>query len=355
MDAERLRYLHFFVLEDAHDLQRVDHRLALKMVVGNDEGGTRMLADFPDSRGPRLQFLGGVKVVVTLVGRNGFVVGEPGIVAAAVQPNVADGRGRLRGGRERTPDDRLVNVANPRAMFVQQRQRFRRVPGVVAHFNDEWIVAKTQQHRGKVRHGFLGAMKGKRELQQDRAELARRPQYVKPGPHGALVVRGGAGSGGSNVVREALPQFCGEEETRIAGDKIEPLFDIFRFERLVKRSVDFDGVEKLGKIRGFMESPRPARRINESGPVRIRPSGGADTQRVRGSSSSRFDLCLFAGECPFGNYAPLEASLLACKRWRGRDEHSGGQRSFAFAWWHGEFQWSLYFSVRAGPLYSRAE
>src|SRR5947207_10365323 len=74
-------------------------------------------------------------------------------------------------------------------MLVEQRQRFRRVPGAMADLDGQRVIAKTQQHRGKIRHRFLGAMEGKRELQQDRAELAGGAQHVKAGADGALVVR----------------------------------------------------------------------------------------------------------------------------------------------------------------------
>src|SRR5262249_27388911 len=136
----------------------------------------------------------------------------------------------------------------------QQRQRFRSVPGVVAHFDDEWVIAKAQKHRGKIRHGFLGAMKGKRELQQHRAEFSGGAQDIKAGADGALVLGRGSGNSGSNIVRETLPKFCSEKETRVAGDKINPLLGIFRFQRLVKRSIDFDGVEEVGEVRSFVKT-----------------------------------------------------------------------------------------------------
>src|SRR5205823_3652537 len=159
----------------------------------------------------------------------------------------------LRGGPKRTPDDGLVNVANARPMLVEQRQRFRRVPGAVADFDGQRVIAKTQQHRGKIRHRFLGAMEGKRELQQDRSELACGAQHVKAGPDGALVVRAGAGSSRSDVVCEALPELCGEEETRIAGYEIDSLLGVRRLERTGKRG-------RWSKYSGWQRSFTFARR-----------------------------------------------------------------------------------------------
>src|SRR6516165_10714852 len=54
MLAQRLRDLHFFVLQDADELERIDDGLALKMVVGDDERQLCMLADFANARDPRL-------------------------------------------------------------------------------------------------------------------------------------------------------------------------------------------------------------------------------------------------------------------------------------------------------------
>src|SRR5947208_16851143 len=82
----------------------------------------RMLADFADARDPRVELFRRVQIVVALVRRNIFVVGEPSIVAAAVQAHIADRRSRLRGRRERTPHDRLIDVANARAVRMQQGQ-----------------------------------------------------------------------------------------------------------------------------------------------------------------------------------------------------------------------------------------
>src|SRR5438067_13427774 len=59
------------------------------------------------------------------------------------------------------------------------------------YFDDERIVAKPQQHGREIRHGFLGAMEGKRELQEHGAEFSGGAQHVKTGAHGALVFGGG--------------------------------------------------------------------------------------------------------------------------------------------------------------------
>src|SRR5215471_3811838 len=77
MLPQRLRNFHFFAFENANELERVHHRLALEMIVGYNERVARMSSDFLNARDPRLEFPCRVKIVVAFVGRNGFVVAEP--------------------------------------------------------------------------------------------------------------------------------------------------------------------------------------------------------------------------------------------------------------------------------------
>src|SRR5438046_9696482 len=95
-------------------------------------------------------------------------------------------------------------------------------------------------------------MEGEADVQQYGAELAGSAQHVEAGADGALVL-GRAGGGESDVVGEAPPKFRGKNKAAITGDEVNPLLGSLQFERLVKRSIDFDGVEKLGQIRGLME------------------------------------------------------------------------------------------------------
>ena len=95
MLAERLGYFHFSLLEDTDELERVNDGFALEMVVGDDERALGVLADLADAGDPGRELLLRVEIVVALVRWNIFVVGKPGIVAAAVQADVADGRSRF--------------------------------------------------------------------------------------------------------------------------------------------------------------------------------------------------------------------------------------------------------------------
>ena len=84
---------------------------------------------------------------------------------------------------------------------------------------------------------------------------------------------------------EFLPEFCGEYESRICGDALEPLFGEIRAKRLIERSVDFNRVKELSEIGGFVESTRlfcgvdDARPIcvdHPAGPTRICCAGGSE-------------------------------------------------------------------------------
>src|SRR5690242_18547234 len=79
---------------------------------------------------------------------------------------------------------------------------------------------------------------------------------------------------------------------RIGGYEVHPLPGGFRLERLVKRRVDFDRVKEFGEIRGFVEAARAARGIHEASPVGIRPSGGADAERLRSRGKRRTRIVL---------------------------------------------------------------
>ena len=117
---------------------------------------------------------------------------------------------------------------------------------------------------------------------------------------------------------EAPPKFRGKNKAAITGDEVNPLLGSLQFERLVKRSIDFDGVEKLGQIRGLMEAARPPRGINETVPVRIRPSRGADAEHVPGGVVRR-RVRLVSAE--------MRKGIGACVRLvrRPRCKHPGGQ------------------------------
>ena len=70
-------------------------------------------------------------------------------------------------------------------------------------------------------------------------------------------------------MRETLPQLGGENKPRIRRHAIDPLRRVVRTQRLVKRSVDLDGVKEFREIGRLVESFGTARRINVPSPVGI--------------------------------------------------------------------------------------
>src|SRR5258708_30422146 len=84
-------------------------------------------------------------------------------------------------------------------------------------------------------------------------------------------------------MREFLTDFCGEQKSGIARDARDPLAAMFGVQWMVKRGVDFDGVEKIGEIGGFVEASRLARRIDDPGPIRVGPTRPADADGPRSS------------------------------------------------------------------------
>src|SRR4029077_11025027 len=130
-------------------------------------------------------------------------------------------------------------------------------------------------------------MKRKRELQEDRAKLLRRAQHVEARANGAFILGGRAGRYGLNIMGESLPEFGGKQKSRIGRDAIEPLRRVLRAQRLVKRSIDLNGVEVFREIRRFVESFGTPGWIDVTGPIRIRPTRGADANDASGRGSVR--------------------------------------------------------------------
>src|SRR5712664_4356279 len=96
--------------------------------------------------------------------------------------------------------------------------------------------------------GFSRFVKGKRELEEHGAKLARFSKNVEACACGAFVF----GRGG-RFVGEALPEFRGEKERGISGAAFDPGAGGVGADWLIERGIDFDGVEELGEECGFVE------------------------------------------------------------------------------------------------------
>ena len=123
------------------------------------------------------------------------------------------------------------------------------MPGRMTQFDDQRVVSKALQDRGEIRDGFGGAVEGKRELQKDGAEFFCVSQDIKARADSAFVFSTGGG-----IVREPLPELGGEQERRVGRDAVDPGRGVVGAERLVERSIDFDGVEESGEVLGFVKA-----------------------------------------------------------------------------------------------------
>ena len=100
-------------------MQGIDDSFALKVIVGDDEGIRRMFGDSADAGRPGIKFLRRIKIIVSFTrGRDG-IVAEPGVVAAAVQADIADRRSTFRRRFKRTSNDRLIDVTEARMMLAK--------------------------------------------------------------------------------------------------------------------------------------------------------------------------------------------------------------------------------------------
>ena len=82
--AKWLGHFHFRALQDADELQGIDHGFALEVIVGNDKCFAGPLCDFANARDPGRELSRAVKIVVALMRGDGFVVREPRVVPPAV-------------------------------------------------------------------------------------------------------------------------------------------------------------------------------------------------------------------------------------------------------------------------------
>jgi hypothetical protein len=102
---EIVRYFQCCSFQNAEELQGVYDGLAMIVVVGDHIGVTGVFLGFLDARDPGIQFVERIEIVVAFVSREFGIVAEPGVIAAAVEADVACGRGALRGWRDGIADD----------------------------------------------------------------------------------------------------------------------------------------------------------------------------------------------------------------------------------------------------------
>src|SRR5882672_3805214 len=114
MFPQRLRHFHLLALQRRDQLQRIHHRFPFIMIVRNHINFPRRLFQFLHALGPRVQLLRRVQIVVPLMRRQVFIVTEPSIVPAPMQPHISHRRSRLLRRAHRPSNQRLINVAKSR-------------------------------------------------------------------------------------------------------------------------------------------------------------------------------------------------------------------------------------------------
>jgi hypothetical protein len=274
--AQRFGHFDLGALENADEFEGVYDGFALVVIVGDDVGVFSLVANRADALDPGIEFIRRVKIVVAFVlGCVGIVV-EPGIVAPAMKADVADGRSDLGGRLQRAADDGLVDVAKACVIIAKECVGFRDLPGSVAQFDNEGIVTETSEYGAEILDGLRRAVEGKRELQQDGAELVGFAQNVEALADGTFIFWGGG-----RIVSEFLPHLRGEDEGRIGSDAFEPEGRVIWIQGLVEGSVDLDGIKEAREIGGFVKILRAACWIHVAGPIAIGPTRGSDAKSTR--------------------------------------------------------------------------
>lgn len=247
-----------------NQIQRVDDALALIVIVGDDKSRIRMRGNLLDAFRPGFQFFFRVKIIVTFILGNRWIVGEPSVVAATMQSYVTDGGSDAFAGHDGTADYGLVNVTESDVEFLKQGVQFSSIPRRMPHFYDEWIVVESFRQAFQVSQRVRSVMKRKRELNKYRAQTFRIAKNIETCANAFLVFERCA-----VFVREFLPELCGEEESRIGDYLLDPSLHQLRTKGLVERRVDFNRVEILREVCRLVKTARLWARIDDSLPVRV--------------------------------------------------------------------------------------
>jgi hypothetical protein len=201
----------------------------------------------------------------------------------------------MLGRPERTPEQRLIDVAETDVVAHEFGDRFRIIPTLVAHLDHARILDELPQQLLQVFAVQNGVLERDGELDEQRAQLAFRGQRVQTfaGQPFVLLIRADAGCRswfhhGQRRMGERPVQLCGEKKIRIDRRCLpRPEAAQFRADVSVERSVDFDDVEESApEIRrdGFSCASLPADR--ESRPSLCK--------------TSRQSRCGFAEQVPYG-------------------------------------------------------
>ena len=177
-------------------------------------------------------------------------------------------------------------------MLPQQFERVGNIPGRMPHLHNQRILRKSLQHLGKIRDRFRLAMKRKRELHQQRPQLVALRKTSNP----ARASRSSAAVASCSCVN-FFHSFAVNKKSRVRRHPLDPLRGVIRLHRVIKRSIDLDGVKIFCQKRSRMKVFRPRLRINISRPIRISPSRRPNVQHRRQKPPLQFS----PGSFPFEN------------------------------------------------------
>ena len=255
-------------IEGGLKFERVDHRLALIVVVSDDVQIIDLLLHGHNFIHPGGEFLLAVEVIVPVIAA-GILI-EPLFRVASVEAHVGEGGGHLGGGGDAVFQVRLVYVAEGDAPFAQSFKEFGDRPGVVPHFHAQ---GQPVQHVGEppeVGSGGRGALETPGKLEQHGAQFAGFDQRIH-----AVAERGGTVGVGRFAALVGEPGRCLDGEAKLwvrfglgkPGQK-----EAGRYGPVVG-DVDFHQVHPLadqgeGMAAGFG--------IDNTLPVRVRPARRAD-------------------------------------------------------------------------------
>jgi hypothetical protein len=237
------------------------------VVVGDDVD----LAAFPpeifDPLDPFAEFIGRVKVIVTVVAPGVFA--KPVLVIPAVKTDIgevgigADGR-RLDG----IPEKRLIDVAEADSVFFQNLKKTGDIPGCVPNLKSQGKLGKKLEQVEQVIRVCGRVSIGPGELEKNGGQASLEMKEVDPGLELLHVLPGEILSS----MGKDLMELDGKTEIRESLDLLDPGKRHGRTRGPVEGAVDLDDVDIPGEVGEGMEPPFLSGRIDDSLPIGITPA-----------------------------------------------------------------------------------
>src|ERR1700690_1811349 len=261
------------------------------MIVRDHKRRIGFLRDSLDLFFPFLQFCWFVEIVITIVAVVAVDAAlKPMLVIAPVQPNISYSRCDVLGGTKRTPQQRLIDIAETDVVASEFGDRLRIIPALVPHLDHPRILDELPQQQFQIFAVQTRVLERNRKLNEQRAELAFRGQGIESLARQpfVLIIRTDAGRRrrlhhsqwrvGKRPVQLCRKKKIGIDRRCLPRPEAPQLGTYVS----IKRSVDFDDIKELRQKFNRMDLlPRNFRWIQNSVPVLIRPPGSpyADSRR----------------------------------------------------------------------------